>query len=128
MLLDYQCIWSRSCLHWIQSFWFRPFSGQSPPPLNRIFTKQIRNSNNCKYKRNYLWSFSPTSELRIISQRHIGRRGEHVNSRPTTVACRSHSAFSFVLSTMTTGCDATRRAFLWCQPRLVKGEGHFKIR
>jgi len=38
---------------------------------------------------------------------------------PTTVACRSHSAFSFVHSTMTTGCDATRRADRRCQPRLV---------
>jgi len=42
-----------------------------------------------------------------------------VNSRPTIVACRSHSASSFVHSTMTTGCDATRRAVRWRQPRPV---------
>jgi len=44
-----------------------------------------------------------------------------VISRPSTVACRSHAASSFVhYSTMTTGCDATRRAVRWCQPGLVK--------
>jgi len=32
-----------------------------------------------------------------------------VNSWPTTVACRSHSASSFVHSPMMSGCDATRR-------------------
>jgi len=42
-----------------------------------------------------------------------------VNSRPTTVACRSHSASSFSIhNAMTTGCDATRRAVRWCQLRL----------
>jgi len=30
-----------------------------------------------------------------------------------------HSASSFVHSTMTTGCDATRRAVRWCLPRLL---------
>ena len=71
-------------------------------------------------KSNSLWSFSPTSELKIISRRYVDRR--QVSStvdRRSTVACRSHSAFSFVHSTMTTGCDATRRAVRRCQPRLV---------
>jgi len=37
----------------------------------------------------------------------------------STIACRSHSGFSFVHSTMTTGCDATCRVVHCCQPRLV---------
>jgi len=40
-----------------------------------------------------------------------------VNSRLTTVACRSHLASSFVHSTMMTGCDTMRRVVRWCQPR-----------
>jgi len=71
-------------------------------------------------KRNSLWSFSPTSELKIFRDSTLANV---VDRRPTTVACRSHlshSASSFVYSTMTTGCDATRRAVYWCQPRLVQ--------
>ena len=40
----------------------------------RIFVKQIWNSNISRNKHNFLLSFSPTSELRIILLRHIDRR------------------------------------------------------
>jgi len=43
-----------------------------------------------------------------------------INSRPTTVACRSHSASHFKHSMMTSGCDAMCRVISWCQPRLVE--------
>jgi len=43
-----------------------------------------------------------------------------VNSRPTSVTCRSRSASSFLHRTNTTGCDAMRRAVRWCYPRLVE--------
>jgi len=36
--------------------------------------KQIRNLNISKHKRNALWNFSPTCELRIFSRRHVDRR------------------------------------------------------
>jgi len=37
----------------------------------RIFFKQMQNSSISKNKCNSPWSFSPTSELRIISQQHV---------------------------------------------------------
>jgi len=46
--------------------------GQSPLKLKNIY--QINtNFNISKHWRNSLWSFSPASELRIISQRHVDR-------------------------------------------------------
>jgi len=67
----------------IQSFWSR---GQSHRSW-RIFIKQIRKSNISKNKRNSLWSFSSTSELRIISLRHVDRCQvlSTVDRRPSNV-------------------------------------------
>jgi len=70
---------------------------------------------------NSLWSFSPTSELRIISWQHVDHHQvlSVVNNLLTIVACWSHSAFSFVHSTMMTVCDTMHRTVQWCQRRLV---------
>jgi len=61
-------------LHWIQSFWSR---GQSPEAGEYLSIKyEIRISPNA-YSSEALsppWSFCPTSELRIISRRHVNRR------------------------------------------------------
>jgi len=53
----------------------------------RIFVKQIRNSRISKNKRHSLRNFSPTSELRIISRRHVDRRQvlSTVDRRPSPV-------------------------------------------
>ena len=65
-----QCTGPGSCLHWIQSFWSR---GQSPLKLVNIY--QINTKfNYLQNKCNFIWSFPPTSELRIISRRHVDRR------------------------------------------------------
>jgi len=84
----------------------------------RIFTKQVWNSSISKNKRNSLWSFSATSELKNNFATPCRSSPIVVNSRPTTVAWRSHSASGIVHSTMTTGCDVTRRAVRCCQRRL----------
>jgi len=64
-------------------------------------------------------NLSPTSELRIIFVRACLSSPSVVNNQLMTIACWSHSASSFVHSMMTTGCDATRHAVHWYQPRLV---------
>ena len=77
---------------------------QKKPPWSwRIFIKQIRNSNISKNKCNSLWSFSPTSELRIISWRHVNCRQvlSTVDRRPSPVDHTQRPAF-----TTTTGYDA----------------------
>jgi len=95
--------------------------GDKTPWSWRIFIKQIRNSNISKEKRNSLWSCFPNLWSWSKNNFANARRSSPsvVKSRPTTAACRSHSASSFAHSTTTTGCDATRRAVRWCQPRLV---------
>jgi len=92
---------------------------KSPSPWSwRIFIKQIRNLSISKHERNSLWLFSNLWTKNNFATARLSSPSV-VNSRPTTVACRSHSASSFVHSTMTTGCDLTRRAVRCCQPRLV---------
>jgi len=63
--------------------------------------------------------FSPTSELKISSRRHVYSRQvlSTVDRRPSPV---DHTQCGrFLHSTMTTGRDKTRRAVHCCQPRLV---------
>jgi len=100
------------CVHWTLSQCIgHAFTGPKAFGLRQSPLKLKNLSNKYKIrifpkKRNALWSFSPTSELRTA------RRSSPsvVNSRPTTVAWRSHSASSFVHSTMTTaGVHVTQR-------------------
>jgi len=48
-------------------------TGCKAPWSWRIFIKQIQNLNISKHKHNSFWSFSPTSELGIISRWHVDR-------------------------------------------------------
>jgi len=92
--------------------------GDKAPWSWRIFIKQIRNLNSSKNILSSFWSFSPTSGLTVIlRQRWL--LPSVVNSRPTAVACRSHSVSSFVHSMITTRCDTTCHVARWCQPRFV---------
>ena len=61
--------------------------GDKAPWSCRIFIKQIQNLSISENKRNSLWSFSSTSELRIISRRHVDRRQVllTVDRRPSLV-------------------------------------------
>jgi len=90
-----QCIGSGVVPPLDQSVWSRLQSWSW-----RIFIKQIRNSNLSKHKRMELFSNLWTKNNFATARRLTA---SIVNGRPTTVACRSHSASSLVHSTMTMG-------------------------
>jgi len=103
-------------LHQMQAL---PMTLGDPLPLLQTITISTFCIAISKHKRNSLWSFSPTSELRIISRRHVDRSQvlSTVDQRPSLVDHTHHPAW----------CTAhdddwvwrTRRAVRWCQSRLV---------
>jgi len=96
--------------------------GDKAPWSCRIFIKQIRNSNISKHKCNSLWSFSQTSDLRIISWWHIDRR-QVLSTVDRWLSPVDHNwASGFMHSMMMTGCDATRCMVHCCQLKTLHNE------
>jgi len=78
--------------------------GTKPPEAVEYLSKKTKFEYLPKNKHNSLWSFSPTSELRIISD---GTSIVAKCCQQSTVTCQSHTASGFEHSKMMTGCDAT---------------------